>query len=578
MIFGVAIGLLSVAIAPNARAQVPNDDDCPDLPDLLDLAYQQEIDNDPAVKSAERTMDAAQADLQKLSAAAPPADAAADSTQAAATAADSAAATASATAAASHAAADAAAKGNHGAAPGVYTKASADAAASKTADAAAKTADAAAAAAKSRADSIHKAIDTARAARKKARDAYEKARDKAKERLDKRYGHEACRPYVAPAEAAKALAASRTGFVLEPLANTNVVAFGIAGAGAGIGGGTIVSTSPTMRAGWALPSMIVAGEISWTSINSFGGPTLAQNAVTVGGAVTPFFWTSESGDARVYGSADINAGPVFVTDPKSTDTAFTGGFTLGGGVDWFVCNGVAIDAGAGAQTQFTPWSGTLYVTESIGAHLGVLFFTGAPACHEAPPKAAPKPAASTPKIAEEPKAATPTTTIVDAEKKPGKGRSPLFCDGKDKCCIDGGNCGSFIWRAIDNGFVEDNDRIKIYHQRYKKAVKARPCDVVFYNDPENSGNDHVELVVDVDDQGNVTSTIGQDGHNAPITVGPMKSDGQVMTIDNPPASGPTDADISAAKPPQGQRPNVTNWESFLKKCRERNTVDLKSLK
>ena len=102
----------------------------------------------------------------------------------------------------------------------------------------------------------------------------------------------------------------------------------------------------------------------------------------------------------------------------------------------------------------------------------------------------------------------------------------------------------------------------------------KPCDVIFYNDASNENNSHVEFVTDVDDDGNVTGTIGQDGGNRPITTGPAGADGHTMTIVNQPAGGPTDDAIKAARKNVKDPSKLKDWEPFLKLCRERNKVDL----
>lgn len=147
-------------------------------------------------------------------------------------------------------------------------------------------------------------------------------------------------------------------------------------------------------------------------------------------------------------------------------------------------------------------------------------------------------------------------------------------------CIKGGNCGSFIWRPDEGGFVSDEDRIAIYKKFYKKPTKARLCDVVFYNDSDNTANDHVEFVSKVDADGNVLETIGQDGNNKPITVGPPKKDemggGTPMTINDQPGS-PTDAEIQAARDKVKNPKNLSDWDEFLKLCRARNKIDFSKL-
>ena len=162
-------------------------------------------------------------------------------------------------------------------------------------------------------------------------------------------------------------------------------------------------------------------------------------------------------------------------------------------------------------------------------------------------------------------------TYVTTEHKATKGRKVL--DGG--VCIKGGNCGAFIWQAVDGGNVFDSQRIAIYKSGlYVKATTKKPCDVIFYNDASNENNSHVEFVTDVDSNGNVTGTIGQDGGNRPITTGPPGADGQTMTIASPPAGGPSDADITAARQKVKDPSKLKDWEPFLKLCRERNKVDL----
>lgn len=142
-------------------------------------------------------------------------------------------------------------------------------------------------------------------------------------------------------------------------------------------------------------------------------------------------------------------------------------------------------------------------------------------------------------------------------------------------CIKGGNCGAFIWRAEDGGFVSDHQRISIYKSgKYVKATTPKPCDVVFYNSEDNDANTHVEFVVDVDENGKVTKTIGQDGDKKPITTGPMKDYGQVMTPNPPPAGAPSDAEIAAARKNVKDPSKLKDWEEFLKLCRAKNKIDL----
>jgi hypothetical protein len=163
-----------------------------------------------------------------------------------------------------------------------------------------------------------------------------------------------------------------------------------------------------------------------------------------------------------------------------------------------------------------------------------------------------------------------TPTYVTTEHKASKGRT-VVGDGQ---CIKGGNCGAFIWNPVEGGNVTDSQRIGIYKSGlYVAATTKKPCDVVFYNDGSNENNSHVEFVTDVDDKGTV-STIGQDGGNRPITTGPMGSDGQVMTPNSPPAGGPSDADITAARQKVKNPKNLKDWEPFLKLCRERNKIDM----
>lgn len=148
-------------------------------------------------------------------------------------------------------------------------------------------------------------------------------------------------------------------------------------------------------------------------------------------------------------------------------------------------------------------------------------------------------------------------------------------------CIKGGNCGSFIWRPQAGGLVADTDRIKIFHQFYKKPLKARLCDVVFYNDKEDKGNDHVEFVSKVDANGNVVETIGQEGDTKPISLGPPKKDelgsGTPMTINDPPGS-PSDKEIQDARDKVKNPKNLSDWDEFLRLCRARNKIDLSKLK
>jgi hypothetical protein len=87
-------------------------------------------------------------------------------------------------------------------------------------------------------------------------------------------------------------------------------------------------------------------------------------------------------------------------------------------------------------------------------------------------------------------------------------------------CIKGGNCGSFIWRPDGGGVVSDTDRIAIFKKFYKKPTKVKLCDVVFYNNGDDTANTHVEFVSKVDANGNILETIGQDADKAPITIGP----------------------------------------------------------
>lgn len=164
-----------------------------------------------------------------------------------------------------------------------------------------------------------------------------------------------------------------------------------------------------------------------------------------------------------------------------------------------------------------------------------------------------------------------TTTYVQTEHSASTGRVAV----SGGVCIKGGNCGAFIWQAVDGGNVYDSQRIDIYNSGlYVAATVKKPCDVVFYNDPKNENNNHVEFVTDVNAKGEVTGTIGQDGGNRPITVGPPKAGGQTMTINSPPAGGPTDDAIAAARKNVKDRTNLKDWEPFLKLCRERNKVDL----
>ena len=163
-----------------------------------------------------------------------------------------------------------------------------------------------------------------------------------------------------------------------------------------------------------------------------------------------------------------------------------------------------------------------------------------------------------------------TPTYVTTQHKAASRRTALS-GGR---CISGGNCGAFVWQPF-GAAVTDSQRIAIFESGlYAKATTPKPCDVIFYNDANDQNNNHVEFVTNVDSKGNVLSTIGQDGANRPITLGPPGAGGQVMTIASPPAGSPSDADIQAAQPNLADRLNLKNWEPFLKLCRERNKIDL----
>jgi len=171
-----------------------------------------------------------------------------------------------------------------------------------------------------------------------------------------------------------------------------------------------------------------------------------------------------------------------------------------------------------------------------------------------------------PVISQDTNAKVPTTTS-------GERRARV----QISCGISGANCGAFIWNATQGGHVTDAQRIAIYHNSYKAATTPRPCDVVFYNDADNSANNHVEIVTAVSNDGKVLQTIGQNSDNGPITVGPPGNGGQVMTRDPPPADGPSDTDITNALAKVKDRTNPKDWEEFLKLCRQRNKVDLSAL-
>ncbi len=102
-----------------------------------------------------------------------------------------------------------------------------------------------------------------------------------------------------------------------------------------------------------------------------------------------------------------------------------------------------------------------------------------------------------------------------------------------------GNCGAFIWRAEDGGFVSTTSGYRSSRVAICEGHDPEACDGVFYNSEDNDANTTSNSWWTSKRMERLRGeTIGQDGDKKPITTGPMKDYGQVMTP-NPPPGGST---------------------------------------
>ncbi len=143
--------------------------------------------------------------------------------------------------------------------------------------------------------------------------------------------------------------APETGFMVQPVARGDVLTVAYTGSDHVIGGPVV---APALRLGYMLRPLSISGEVGYTGF-LFRGSMSPLHSLTFGANAAPYVWSRGDQQLRAYVIGGFNVGVAMAPDPTAgVQTYFTGGFTLGGGLHYFLKPTLAVGVEAGLQTQF----------------------------------------------------------------------------------------------------------------------------------------------------------------------------------------------------------------------------------